>query len=146
MTSEEKIDLEKIYLEGKWNTHQLLGEYLKNAGPTEEPRSKKQNNALHAWFAQIAKICQNQGVTFNLIISHTHDVEVTPTGVKGLWHVLQKALYGTDTTTKLTKSGQIDTMIDHFCNLFGKEGVELPPFPSEENKPDYPEYNGPPTI
>ena len=126
---------------------------------TKPTRTSSQNNALHLFFKQISDTCQNQGVTMNLIIKHTHDVAVTPYGVKALWHVLQKALYGTESTTELKKTGQIDTMYDHFVALFAKEEVEIPPFPSDETKTlenlapmkntstqDYPEYTGAPTI
>lgn len=166
MTAEELQDIEAIaYCKDPWNARIRLQAYLKtvkvqsveevasdSSKGTVATRTGSQNAALHLWFKQIADICQNQGVTFDLIIKHTHQVAVTEIGVKGLWHVLQKALYGTTSTTELKKTGQIDRMIDHFVALFAKEEVELPPFPSQvfnvrltamENlqKEDYPQHN-----
>ena len=116
-----------------WESHRRLKEYVKTVKVTVDapaPRTSAQGRAIHLWFRQIAEICQNQGVTFDLIIKHTHHVAVTEYAVKALWHVLQKALYGTESTRDLTKSGQIDRMVDHFVVLFAKEEVELPPFPN----------------
>ena len=174
MTQEEKHDLVAICSEKPWFAAKRVLEYLRtvNIQSTEDAtknastglvapqkRTGDQNSALHLWFRQIADICQNQGVTMNLIIKHTHDVMVTEYGVKALWHVLQKALYGTESTKELRKNGQIDRTLDHFTALFAKEEVVLPPFPHDptknnvrltamENlkKNDYPEYEGPPVF
>lgn len=107
--------------------------------PVEAPKSSpertgQQNNGMHLWFEQTARICQNQGVTMDLIIKHTHDVLVTKEGVKLLWKTFQKALFDTDSTTQLKKTGQIDILVDHMVALFAKVGVELPPFPCDEQR------------
>jgi hypothetical protein len=124
--------------------------------PQKGIRTDNQNRAMHLWFRQIAETCQNQGVTMNMVINHVHDVSVTEHGVKSLWHVLQKALFGTQSTTEIKKSGQIDKLVDHFVALFAKEEVELPPFPNDPTKnnikleqmnnlsnKNYPEYSPP---
>lgn len=148
MTQEEYDSLKKI-LDGKpFMVRPELQSFMLRAkvhvSPENAPtgnfdankgiRTDNQNRAMHLWFRQIAETCQNQGVTMNLIINHTHDVSVTEYGVKALWHVLQKALYGTDSTAQIKKSGQIDKMVEHFVALFAKEEVELPPFPSNDAK------------
>lgn len=137
MTTEELKSLEDIaYGDKPFLARMRLQEFLKTVEVQEttkedSSRTKKQSDSLHLWFRQIADICQKQGVTFDLIIKHTNQVAVTEYGVKSLWHVLQKALYGTESTRELKKTGQIDRMVDHFVALFAKEEVELPPFPSE---------------
>jgi hypothetical protein len=137
MTKEELKAIEDIAFGKPFEVRPRLLEHLKTIQITKTPkgqRTSSQNASIHLWFRQIADICQNQGVTMNLIIGHTHDVQVTEYGVKALWHVLQKALYGTESTTELQKLGQIDRMVDHFVALFAKEEVELPPFPSNDAK------------
>lgn len=155
MTQEEYKQLEAILADNPFQVRPLLQKFVAEAHITEEPKEQRtgaQSRALHLWFRQIADICQNQGVTFDLIIKHTHQVAVTEYGVKALWHVLQKALYGTESTRDLKKTGQIDRMIDHFVALFAKEEVELPLFPQDafnvrltavENaqKDNYPEHH-----
>lgn len=105
-------------------------------------RTDAQNRSLHKWFSQLSEECQRNGVTFDLIIRHTHQMQVTEEGVKHLWHVLQKALFGKESTTELKKTGQIETMLMHFADLFGKEGIEIPPWPSDDLR-QWEELSGP---
>lgn len=140
MRQEELTDLQEIVNGKGWEARMKLAKYLQSVtvekpdDPKPPTRTSAQNAAMHLWFTQIAEICQNQGVTMNLIIGHTHDVMVTPEAVKGLWKALMEALYGKKSTTELKKTGEIDRMIDHMVALFAKEEVELPPFPVDEKK------------
>ena len=83
-----------------------------------------------------------------MVVSHTHDLKVTKEALHGMCKLLQEALWSTTSTKELGKD-QVDTIIDHFTALFAKVGLELPPFPNDPTrykKPDYPEFNGPPTV
>lgn len=171
MTTDELKDLTEILTDDKpFSARPRALEYLKTVIVSEEvkeeasTRTSQQNKAIHKWFDDIAKLCQNEGVTMNLLIGHTHDVMVTKDAVKALWKALQEALFATESTTELKKTGQIEIMIDHFVALFAKEEIELPPFPNDADKQmenlsgvklgqvanlkggDYPEYTGPATI
>lgn len=136
MTPETLKQLEEILSHHDiWKRINMIRAWKETVPVVEETkgaRTSAQNSAMHLWFTQIADICQNQGVTMNLIIGHTHDVIVTKDGVKGLWKALQEALFSTKSTTELKKTGEIDQMIDHMVVLFAKEEVEIPPFPSSE--------------
>ncbi len=138
MNVKEKEQLETILNGNVWEVRPGLRKFLDEVkvseSETKPNRTGSQNAALHLWFSQIAEICQQQGVTWNMLIKHTVDVAVTQEGVKNFWKVLQKALYGTESTTELKKTGQIERMVDHFALFMGKEGVEIPPFPSNEFK------------
>ena len=131
------MTLDDILKKKPWEQRPLLIERVKELEALERPKSppqrtNSQNAGMHLWFRQIADICQNQGVTMNLVISHTHDVMVTPDAVKGLWKAFMQALYKKKSTTELKKIGEIDTLIDHMVALFAKVEVELPPFPHED--------------
>ena len=136
MTHAEYKELQDILASEPFKVRPRLVEFMKTVNVVEgkPTRTSSQNNALHLWFSQIADICQNQGVTWNMLIKHTVDVAVTAEGVKNFWKVLQKALYGTESTTELKKTGQIEKMVEHFALFMGKEEVEIPPFPSNEFK------------
>lgn len=135
MTHAEYTELAHIVTGKPFEVRPRMQEFLKTVVVTNKPtRTSSQNKSLHLWFSQISEICQNQGVTWNMLIKHTVDVAVLPDGVKNFWKVLQKALYNTDSTTELKKTGQIDRMVEHFALFMGKEGVEVPPFPHDEKK------------
>ena len=139
-------------------------EWVQSQKPTVEvksPRTDSQHNALFLWYSMIEKLAENEGITWNELVGKTHQLKITTEGLHVMGKQLQKALWGTDSTKQLKKTGQIDILIDHFVDLFSKVGLELPPFPSDENRPttlkniekartmDYPEdiYNGEsPTI
>lgn len=97
-------------------------------------RTESQHNALFLWFDMIEKVAENNGITFDMIIRHTHQLKITKEGLHVLCKQLQEALWGTTSTKDLEKVGHIDEIIDHFTDLFAKEGLELPPFPHDENK------------
>ena len=144
MTTEELQDLEKIAIEKPWFAANCLKEYLKGVevqknAPTgqNEPqthsqiRTSSQHRALFLWYGQIEQICANEGVAWDRLVKHTHQLRVTKENLHEAGKQLQKALWGKASTKELEKR-QIDTLIDHFIEWFGKEGVELPPFPTNE--------------
>ena len=165
MTTEELQNLEKIAYGKGWEASKLLKEYLKTVKAEnhalESPklpqnRTGAQHRALFLWYGQIEQICANEGITWDRLVKHTHQLRVTKENLHEAGKQLQKALWGKASTKELEKK-QINTLIDHFIEWFAKEGVELPPFPHEEKnvklkamdnaqREDYPEYIGPPTI
>jgi hypothetical protein len=119
------------------------------------PRTDSQHRALFLWFGMIEKVCADQGVTADMVFRHTTQVSVTKEVLHHLCKTLIKALFDIDSTKDIEKLGHLDKVIDHFTILFGHEGVELPPFPSDESKNNvrlaqmenlnnssYPEYTG----
>lgn len=104
-----------------------------NAVIPDKERTQNQHNALFLWFGLIEKEAENRGITWNMIIRHIHQLRITKEGLHLLCKELQKALWGTKSTKELKKIGQIDIIQEHFIDLFSKEGMELPPFPSYED-------------
>ncbi len=112
-------------------------EWVQSQKPTESvktPRTDAQHNALFLWYSMIEKIAENEGITWNEVVGKTHQLKITTEGLHVMGKQLQKALWGTDSTKQLKKTGQIDILIDHFVDLFAKVGLELPPFPSSDEK------------
>ncbi|TFH72380.1 hypothetical protein E3V39_12430 [Gammaproteobacteria bacterium LSUCC0112] len=162
-------------VEGKqWDAHKALTALLPTltvANVEEAPkctsegqvdgkeRTSDQHRALFLWFGMIEKEAENAGLTWDMIIRHTHQLRITKETLHGMCKSLQKALWKTTSTKELKKHGNIDILIDHFVDVFSKEGLELPPFPFDPKKnnsrlqamenlanEDYPEYHGAPTI
>ena len=97
-------------------------------------RSEEQSNAMFLWFSWIEKETENRGITWNQLVGKTHQLKITKQGLHDMWKQLQKALYGTKSTKQLKKTKEIDTIIEHFVDLFGLVGMEVPPFPNDDEK------------
>ena len=97
-------------------------------------RTEDQHRGLFLWFSLIAEEAERQGITWDMIIRHTHQLKITKDGLHEMCKQLQKVLWGTKSTKHLQKHEHIDQVIDHFTALFAKEGMELPPFPFDEDK------------
>ena len=97
------------------------------------PRTENQHGALFRWFTLIEKEAENEGITWDMIIRHTHQLKITKEALHGMCKTLQRFLWNTTSTKQLKKQGNIDIIIDHFTALFAKEGLELPPFPHIES-------------
>lgn len=92
-------------------------------------KTDSQTAALFLWFEQIAHECNNQGVTFNMVMKEVADLAVTKENNHMLAKRLSAALWDIDSTTKLEKQ-HINVLIDHFVALYAKLGITLPQFPS----------------
>lgn len=136
MTQQELDTLKIIHTTGSFKIKTLLGDFIRNAKieetQTKPTRTSSQNNALWLWFTQIEQEAENQGITWDLVIKHVHQLRVTKENLHSMCKDLQKALWGTTSTAEIKKTGQLDIIIDHFVDLFGKVGLELPPFPNNE--------------
>lgn len=132
MTREVKNKIKHFLLNGQVN--ECL-QFIELVQIDEKVRTQSQHNALFLWFSMIEKEAENAGVTWNQLVGHTHQLRITTEGLHVMGKQLQKALWGTDSTKQLKKTGQIDILIDHFVDLFSKVGLTLPAFPSDKNKP-----------
>ena len=146
----------KTINELKWDTVSKLKEYLDTVKP-KTLRTQTQSASLFLWFGQIEKLAENEGITWNMIIQHTHQLKITKDGLHMLCKELIEPLFGIKSTKDIEKTGHLDDIIDHFVDLFSKEGLELPPFPSEEKKEvtaienmhkatEHPDRDGMPTV
>lgn len=137
----------KQAIEKAKNALQFLEVY--QAKVIEDDRTLRQNNSLHLLFSQLSKECLAKGIDMRQLVREEVPIECTPENLKWLWKLLQKALFKTESTTKLKKMGQIEIVYDNFNKILiertGGE-ISLPPFPSLKNqakeiKIDYPTEN-----
>jgi hypothetical protein len=108
--------------------------FVKALETTSGNRTQSQHNALWLWFSMIEHEAENAGITWNQVVGHTHQLRITKEGLHVMCKQLQKALWGTTSTKDLKKVGQIEILVQHFADLFSKVGLELPPFPCDEDK------------
>ena len=129
--------LKQIAQSDSWHLRNELNKYISELEKEQKgkpTRTQEQHNALFLWFKMIEETAEEQGVTWDMLVKHVRQLKVTKENLHDTWKQLQKALFGTSSTKQLKKQGQIDTMIDHFVDLFAKEGMELPPFPCDEQR------------
>lgn len=112
---------------------ELALNFVKLIKPTGVKRTENQNSAYWLWLTMIEHEAENQGVTWDVVLQHTNQLRVTKENVHEAVKQLTKALWGITSTTQLEKQGHLDIVIDHVTDLFGKAGLEVPPFPCEEN-------------
>jgi len=90
-------------------------------------RSSKQNSSLHLFFKKIADALNEQGQTWNyqhLITKQLIEVPFSLELIKEyIWKPIQKTLFGTDSTTKLTTK-EINEIVD-VINLHFSKNFEL---------------------
>lgn len=135
MTRNEQKTLTELLNGDRSTLHSRLSAYLDTAEVREyeENRTSQQNRSLHLWFEQVASLCRDAGYDAKVVMNNTVAVEMNADIIKGMWKVMQEALYGTSSTTELQKKEQIDHIVNHFIRFFGEKfGLELPPFPSKE--------------
>lgn len=111
-----------------WLIRKELQEYIDR----QNKRTSAQHRSLFLWFSMIEHEAENAGITYDMVIQHTSQLRVTKENLHELCKQLMAALWGTTSTKELKKNKQLDIIIDHFTDLFGKVGLELPPFPSNE--------------
>ena len=119
-----------------------------------QKRTIPQNSALHLLFEQLSKECLDKGIEMRQLVKEEVPIECTPENIKWLWKLLQNALFKTQSTTELKKTGQIEIVYEAFNKILIERTngeISLPPFPSietqtKETKLDYPDYEGEPTF
>jgi hypothetical protein len=72
------------------------------------------------------------------VLKPSIEIDWTPENVKEyLWKPIMKALYVKESTTELSKSGEIDHIDRTLIRMLGEKfHIELPPFPSEDPDKD----------
>ena len=96
----------------------------------DEQRTIQQNKALHLWFRQKAKQCQDAGVTAQMALSKTIELEMSPEMMKEIFREVMKAKEKKISTTQLNKHIEIEDLIEHLNRYFAEkwnlEGIALP--------------------
>lgn len=134
MTQDEFGHLSDIVNTKPWEARNRLAEYLKTVIVSEEKeaRTQSQHNALFLWLGQIADQCRKLGITADLLFRHTSEVLITKEMLHTTLKTLLEVKWGITTTKNIEKTGHIEEIQDTFALWLGKEGVEIPPFPSKE--------------
>ena len=102
---------------------------------TEEKLSRQQMKSLNFWCGQISIVLRQEGMTMNKVIEIMKNFELPPTKevVKELvFKPIMTALFKKTSTTELCRKKEIDDISQTMIMNFGKWGITLPPFPSEE--------------
>jgi len=98
-----------------------------------DPRTLRQNNALHQFFRMIAKELNERGLTIEKVIRNsTMENDWTTRAVKeNLWRPAQKIALGKVSTTELSKYGDIEKVWEVMNRFLADCKVESIPFPNE---------------
>jgi len=98
-------------------------------------RSGTQNSALHLYFTLIAEALNLGGYTVQIVLKEKVELDWDSDKVKELlWRPAQQAILKKDSTTQLSKIGDIDNVYEHLNrHLSEKFGIHIP-FPSLTNK------------
>ena len=98
-------------------------------------RTNTQNNALHLWCQLCADFLNAAGLDQRVVLNPEAEIPWSKTAfMDGVWRVVQQAQYGTTSTRQLGKldpSTVEETIRRHLLNT---KGVDLPPWPSLEQK------------
>lgn len=103
----------------------------------DEFRTISQNSAIHLYLTLLSKALNEAGLDMKTVLKPTVDISWTTENTKTyLWKPIQKALFGSTSTTKLKKVGDIELIHDHINRLLAEnpktQGLEFIPFPCLE--------------
>jgi hypothetical protein len=126
----------------------------------DQPYTDNQRKAAWLYMTQKAEQLNDSGKDMRVVLKPTYSIPWTDKSFHDhIWIPVQKAMYGTDSMTTLTKQqvSKIFEVIERELNE--KHELEHVPFPNDEQKGkllldamgmsknmEYPEYNGEPTI
>lgn len=118
-----------------------------------KPYTDNQRNAAWLYMTQKSEQLNDVGLDMRVILKPTYSIPWTKDNFHDhIWIPIQKAMYGTDSMTKLTKE-QVSKIFEVIERELGeKHGLDHVPFPNNEEKgrlllealklrPDYPENN-----
>jgi hypothetical protein len=98
-------------------------------------RSFKQNSALHLYFQLLSTELNNRGLDFTQVFKNPLAIMITPEIVKEcMWKPIQKAMFKTKSTTKLSKQEQIDKIYDVINKKLSEDFGVYVPFPSNKER------------
>jgi len=94
-------------------------------------RTTAQNAALHVFLKLLAESLNDAGLDQRTVLKPSVSIPWTPESAKEqLWRPIQKALYGSTSTTQLEKLEQVDhtheVLMRHLAEKFGVEFIEFP--------------------
>jgi len=112
-----------------------LGFIVHDVDEITDFRTIQQNRSLHLLFKQLSDEAIEKGIDMREIVREEIPIDMTPENVKWLWKKIQKAMYGTKSTTKMKKE-EVDKIYDMFNKILTertKGELSLPQWPSIES-------------
>lgn len=96
---------------------------------TETKRSTQQNKAMHVYFAEMAQVLNEAGLTMQLL-TKDFDIDVTDKSLKQIWQTIGKQKFNKEHTSDFT-STELQAVYEEFNRKVTAHGFHLP-FPSQE--------------
>jgi len=93
-------------------------------------RTNQQSKSVHLWFHQIKDELNDAGFEQQITIG-TVDVPWSEKTVKSMFKSIGRSQFEQSKTSKMTTK-ELSAVAETFIRFFGKKGLALPPFPSEE--------------
>lgn len=100
----------------------------------DRKRTKRQNDASHVYFKEVADLLNEQGISVRVILE-TLEVDFSKELVKQIWQAIGMRKFGTPHTSELT-TRQLMDVYEEFNRAIGAQGAHLA-FPSFENTDSY---------
>ena len=99
-------------------------------------RTGQQNRSLWLWFTLLSNSLNDAGLDMRKVLKPTYSLPWNKDMIhEHIWLPIQKAMFGTDSTTFLHKQEQIDKVRDVIMRELGQKfGIEDIPFPFDEQK------------
>ena len=96
-------------------------------------RTNSQNRAMWLWFTRLADALNDAGKDMRIVLKPTYSIPWTKDSIHDhLWIPVQKAMYGTESTTFLHKIWQINKIHEVIMRELGeKHGIEYIEFPND---------------
>ena len=145
MNHEEKqkiiSELEGLFQGHPWALRDRLEKYiqeLKKRPTTYEPkpRTSSQNRALHKFCSLLAESLNLAGLEMRVVLKPDYKIWWTMEAVKEhIFKPVMKHKFGKESTTELSKLGEIDEIHEDIMRMFGEKfGLEYIPFPHDPEK------------
>jgi hypothetical protein len=101
-------------------------------------RSDTQNKSLHLYCEHLAQELNDAGFDMRKALRHDIDISWNKQMVKEyIWRPVQESLFQKNSTTELNRQ-EVNEVWMHLNRFVSEKFGLYVPFPSEENKPDYP--------
>lgn len=97
---------------------------------TGQQRTKKQNNALHLWLRQLAKVLNDAGLDMRKTLKPEVEIPWTmPSAKHFLWKPVQSAMLGKESTADAERKDYNEVYAVLSRHFSQKHGIQVPEWP-----------------
>lgn len=109
---------------------------MSSSTPPTKQRTSQQNRALWLFMTMLSKSLNEAGLEPRIVLKPEYVLQWTKEMIHdNMWIPIQKAMYGTNSTTFLHKQEQIEKIHEIIMRELGeKHGLEYIPFPVDMEK------------